>query len=106
MTVREEVLDQARRMVSEDRQETYGDPGRTLARIAALWDAYLGPDMQRTLTAVDVAMLMALLKIARAKGNGGHADNFIDLIGYGALAAELAAAEKDARAASDISAVE
>ena len=38
----------------------------------------------------DVAILMALLKIARVRSGRYKADNYIDLAGYAACAAEIA----------------
>ena len=52
--------------------------------IAALWTAYAGTDI----TPKDVAMMMALLKIARAKA-GSKPDTYIDLAGYAACGGEL-----------------
>ena len=46
---------------------------------------YLG----RTVSAEDVALMMALLKIARIKVGEFKADNYVDLCGYGALAYEV-----------------
>lgn len=87
---RSEVLDTAKQYVTNDRQNDHGKPENSLGQIAALWDAYLGSDMTRTLTAVDVAHMMVLLKVARAKQNSTHTDNHVDAAGYSALAAELA----------------
>lgn len=56
--------------------------------IAALWTAYTGTDV----TPKDVAMMMALLKIARAKA-GSKPDTYIDLAGYAACGAEISACE-------------
>ena len=44
------------------------------------------------LTPVDVGAMMILLKLARAAANPGHADNWVDVAGWGALAGELALA--------------
>ena len=37
----------------------------------------------------DVAMMMALLKVARIKSGGGTVDSFVDLAGYAACGGEL-----------------
>ena len=39
-------------------------------------------------TSIDVAMMMALLKVARIKA-GGTDDSFVDLAGYAACGAEI-----------------
>jgi hypothetical protein len=45
------------------------------------------------LTALDVARLMVLFKMARAKGNPAHMDGWVDACGYAALGAEIASKE-------------
>lgn len=81
---REQVLEQAKTMVCGQREHDYGKPEDNFGRIADLWTAYLGEPID----SVDVAMCMALLKIARIKG-GGTDDCFIDLAGYAACGGEL-----------------
>ena len=83
-TTRESVLDAAKRCVCGDRDKQYGPPEDNFAVIAALWTAYTGTDI----TPKDVAMMMALLKIARAKA-GSKPDTYIDLAGYAACGGEL-----------------
>lgn len=61
-----------------ERAQHYGDPRPNHDRIAGLWSAYLGTPI----TAHDVAAMMVLLKVARAKVDPGHDDNLIDIIGY------------------------
>lgn len=72
------------------RERDYGPPEDNFLRIADLWTAYVGG--QIIFEPVDVAMMMALLKIARIKTGTGIADSFIDLAGYAALAGEIATA--------------
>jgi hypothetical protein len=72
--------------VLRDRNSTYGKPEDCFDMIAGLWTAYLG----EWITAMDVSMMMALLKVARAKANPQHGDSFIDIAGYAACGAELA----------------
>ncbi len=97
---REAVLERARACVCGEREEDYGSPEDNFACIAELWEAYLraacvSPDAIVTVTATDVAMLMALLKVARVGTSftGGTADSFIDLAGYAACGAECAEVE-------------
>lgn len=85
MMSREEVLDTAREYVTKDRAADHGELEDTFARISELWTVYLGTNV----TEVDVALMMALLKIARASGNPRHEDNYIDIAGYAACAGEL-----------------
>lgn len=84
------VLDQARDCVTRDRAATHGRPENSFGAIAALWSADLG----LPITAIDVARMMVLFKLARAKGNPGHADNWIDAAGYAAIGGELGAPER------------
>ena len=82
---RKEILETSIQTVCADRQDQYGAPENTFTDIAKLWSVYLG----RTVSAEDVALMMALLKIARMKAGKFNADNYVDLCGYGALAYEV-----------------
>lgn len=83
---REECLNAAKDCVTKDRQNTYGSPEDNFLRIADLWNAYLGCEM---IEAVDVAVMMVLLKVARIGSGNSHADNWVDLAGYAACGCEL-----------------
>lgn len=83
-----ETLKAAAECVCGSREEDYGRPEDNFAVIAALWTAYTGTDV----TPKDVAMMMALLKIARAKA-GSKPDTYVDLAGYAACGAEISARE-------------
>lgn len=82
------ILDAARQAVTVDRAATHGDAERTFGLIAALWSPLIGVD----LTPAEVCLMLAQLKIARAWGNPGHGDNWVDLAGYAACGGELAQA--------------
>lgn len=91
------VLEKARACVCGEREEDYGSPEDSFGCIAELWEAYLraaciAPDSVVRVTPTDVAMMMALLKIARVGTSsiGGTADSFVDLAGYAACGAECA----------------
>lgn len=86
---RKTILDAAEKCVCHDRQDTHGKPEDSFGAIADLWTAYL--DIGREITPVDVAQMMILLKIGRAKGNPKHTDNWVDMAGYAACAGEIAA---------------
>lgn len=87
---RKECLDKAAECVLKDRASQYGGVEDNFARIAELWNAYLGPHAGIGIESHDVAAMMALLKIARARSNPGHGDSWIDLAGYAACGAECA----------------
>ena len=88
-TTRKTILDAAEKCVCNDRQDQYGKPEDSFSAIADLWTAYL--DIGRDITPVDVAQMMILLKVGRAKENPKHTDNWIDMAGYAACAGEIAA---------------
>ena len=85
MVNRDEILSIAGQLIGGDRQATYGDAREMHQSIADLWSAYVGVE----LTAVDVAAMMVLMKVARSKGPRKHTDNWIDICGYAALAGEM-----------------
>lgn len=87
LMTRARCLDMAGACVCGDRMQEYGDLEDNFAVIRDLWNTYAGTE----LSAADVAVMMALLKIARIRANGQHYDSYVDLAGYAACAAELAA---------------
>lgn len=90
---RSETLRTAEAAVCGQREQDYGTPEDNFALIGLLWTAYLGT----VVTAEDVALLMALFKIARIKtGRGGTEDSFVDLAGYAACGCEIATEGRDA----------
>ena len=91
MPSRSEILDTAKHYVTVDRADTHGDAERNFGRIAAYWSAHLDTPV----SAADVAVMMALLKLARIKGTPGCADHWIDLAGYAACGGEIATEGKD-----------
>jgi hypothetical protein len=86
---RAEILDTAKAYITVDRANTHGDAEANFGLIAAYWSAHLN----KNVTAHDVAVMMTLLKLARAKSNPMHADNAIDAAGYSALAGEIGSGE-------------
>lgn len=90
-TTRKTILDAATTCVCKERNDQYGEPEDCFQDIANLWAAYKGVDFNP----FDVAMMMSLLKVARAKANPQHTDNYIDLCGYGSIAGELANKEEN-----------
>jgi hypothetical protein len=86
---RSEILDTAKAYITVDRANTHGSAEANFGLIAAYWSAHLN----KNVTAHDVAVMMTLLKLARAKSNPMHADNAIDAAGYSALAGEIGSGE-------------
>lgn len=64
--------------VMKDRAREYGNPEDSFNEISRLWSWYLGKDV----SALDVSIMMILLKMARCKCNPAHLDNFVDIAGY------------------------
>ena len=71
------ITEEAKNLVNGDRQKDYGNIDDSFMRIAGLWSAYLGIHIDK----FDVAKLMMLLKISRAKHNN-HRDSYVDIVGY------------------------
>lgn len=90
LMTRKYILDRAAECVCGHRQDDYGSPEDNFATIAQLWTAYSGYPFE----AVDVAMMMALLKIARIGSGRGTEDSFVDLAGYAACGGEIAAKQQ------------
>lgn len=89
---RADILHAAEKCVCGERETDYGTPEDNFKTIAELWEAYLNKACTRGVNvrveAKDVAVMMALLKIARIAAGGGKADSWIDLAGYAACGAE------------------
>ena len=88
---RAECLERARTCVCGEREREYGTPEDNFGKIAKLWTAYKGAKF----TPQDVAMMMALLKIARISTGTATEDSFVDLAGYAACGAEIAGEKWD-----------
>jgi hypothetical protein len=85
---RAEVLDTANQLVTYDRAAEHGDARSNLTAIAGAWQAYLAGRSE--VSAADVAAMMAILKVCRARAKPQSTENWIDGAGYLALGGELA----------------
>ncbi len=85
---RKDILDAAEKIVTGERQQTYGQPEDNFETIAKMWEAYLGVPISGT----DVSMMMVLLKVARVSGSTDRTslDNFVDICGYASCGGEIA----------------
>lgn len=99
MTTKKDVLETAIQTVA-DRGVPYGGVEDNFGRIARLWNVHLTnrgilPEVligsEPALNAADVAMMMALMKVARLESNPGHMDSWIDVAGYAACGGEIGA---------------
>lgn len=86
---RTDILTTANTAITRDRAATHGNAENNFCIIAAYWSAHL----DQPITATDVATMMVLFKMARAKTNPAHLDNWIDAAGYSALGGEIAGIE-------------
>lgn len=111
LITRADILDQAKKCVCGQREQDYGTPESNFQLIADLWNVYLGNNLSKEkrdfekelgithnnkelsvpweISAVDVSMMMALMKIARIRNGGGSGDSFVDLAGYAACGGEI-----------------
>jgi len=92
------ILEEAKELTSNDRQEQYGNPRSNFDKVARLWSAYLHGKVTHTnmtgeqdippinITPKDVAFMMTLLKIAREQFRHKK-DNLVDAAGYIRVAA-------------------
>ena len=72
------------------RNHTHGDSADNMRRTAMLLSAYL----ETPIHDYQVAVIMQLIKISRTQESPYLLDHWIDLLGYGAIAGELARREE------------
>lgn len=82
---REQVLVDALQIISRDRNVDYGEPERNFAAIAELWTVYLNHPIEPH----DVAVALALVKIARIRQSPKKWDHWVDIAGYAACGGEV-----------------
>lgn len=82
---RKKILKTANDLIDGDRAREYGDALEMHRRIAAGWSEILGVKV----TAHEAALCMCWLKISRLVETPDHADSYVDLVAYGALAGEI-----------------
>ena len=80
----EELLTLAAAVV-RDRRRVYGDPTDLFERVAVRWSHVLGVRV----TAVQVGLCLADLKLARLTMDPGHLDSLVDVAGYVACVREV-----------------
>ena len=83
-------------MTTGDRRRDYDKATPNHERIARIWNAYIQSrkDPNAELTALDVAHLMILLKIARAVYTPTR-DSYVDIAGYARCSAQIAGFETE-----------
>ena len=83
---RKTVIETATRAVMTDRNTEYAPPEQNFQRIADLWNTYLEG---REITPYDTAIMMVLVKVARAMTSPHQIDHVVDIAGYAACAADV-----------------
>lgn len=73
------ILDEAKRLTSEDRQEVYGHPIDDFTKVARLVAPIMESDIDPRLKH---ALYMIQVKIARLLNTPNHIDSIVDIAGY------------------------
>lgn len=92
---RKKLIEEASQYVTVDRNASYGEPEDNFQIIADVWNAQGFRKFDKykepcAITAADVALMMAGMKLARLSGNPKHQDSWVDLIGYAACGGDIA----------------
>lgn len=96
---RESALDEAKNLITGDRNAQYGPPTQDFARAAAALNAYgYGrTDAQgviHDILASDVAIIVPLIKISRLMHTRDKRDSWVDIAGYAGCGYECAVEEQ------------
>ena len=86
----DEILSEAKDLIF-DRGADYGSPAVNHLRISQLWSTYL----ERHIEPNEVAICMALVKIARIQESPHHEDSYKDCAAYIGLAGQIASTDWD-----------
>ena len=70
----------------DGRESTYGNVVDNAARVANIWNGYLGTDI---ITPADMMMMMALYKAYRFKVTPDYSDNINDVLGYAEIVRQV-----------------
>lgn len=90
---RQKILKSAGDLIDGDRAKDYGDAYEMHRRIAAGWSEILGVEVKPH----QAALCMAWVKISRLVVTEDHADSYVDLVAYGALAGEIQQRDSERR---------
>ena len=105
-----DCLAEAKATICGERQDQYGNPEDSFALVAKYWSTYLIEVQKKVLiahgfdpaeyklvdllTSLDVDHMMILFKVARCQGQKPKRDNYVDICGYAAIAADRLMEEK------------
>lgn len=94
---RETLLNEAKRIVTGERNKSYGEPEDNSRRIGDLWNVFLqGRTKPPTepLDPYEVFLMMGLMKIARLMHDPSNYDSYLDAVGYITVAWDAYSAAK------------
>lgn len=96
------ILDTAKEITAGARRRDYDAALPNHERIARLWNSYLESraEPQASVSALDAAHMMILLKLARACKTPTR-DTYVDIAGYARCAAEIAGFEGSLESGSE-----
>lgn len=93
-----DLLDEAKKIVTGARRQSYGKPEDNFQCIADFWNVYLtrraaasGFAINYVINAKDVANMMILMKTTRLAESPDHHDSAVDIAGYAACLARVQA---------------
>lgn len=80
----EDILDEAKRLTSGERNNTYGPPTQDFDRTAKMWSAMFGNKLKdgESFALHDVALAMMALKLSRLTWSPNKRDSWVDCAGY------------------------
>lgn len=84
------IAQEAEKIISGARREAYGPVTESFEVVARLWTPILGTE---EVTPQQVAACMTALKMARQLTGAHQRDNFVDMVGYSLLWAQIEAEE-------------
>lgn len=83
---KQDIIKNALKLASKDRQADYGDAYLNHCRIAVLWSVILETEV----TPQQVALCMAQVKMSRLVHDDTHIDSYIDAVAYLSMAGQFA----------------
>lgn len=100
-SVRADALDEAKALITGDRNNSYGPPWQDFARSAGALNAYgyRGPD-GRLLESHDIAIMVIAIKLSRLMWTPTKRDSWVDTAGYAGCGLECAIHDEEARNAA------
>lgn len=90
LTLREQILAEASKLITGERNQTYGSPTQNFQDTAILWTVIIGHKLKdgAVIDPGEVAAFMIALKLARMKAQSKK-DNWTDIVGYAGLGFEV-----------------